>query len=201
MTFFNSRRNQAELVSLHTCYMVFYLETAITTTRSWQRSWALRSGRSASVGQGWKERLQAVTRIRDTELWQTPGSARHLDFPPAPRRKKSEIGNTAYICTSNMCYLHGLSILPDWYCEAAVIDEGTACLCPRGNIGECICFPLPVYTEGIPCGKETVITWSTFDINLIHKALQLTAPAPESSVEDLGEEERLYPRDQTTHSQ
>lgn len=44
---------------------------------------------------------------------------------------------------NNMYYLYGLSIPPDWYCEGAVIDEGKACLCPLGNIGECICFPPP----------------------------------------------------------
>lgn len=58
-----------------------------------------------------------------------------------------------------MYYLYGLSIPPDWYCEGAGIDEGRACLCPRGSIGECICFPPPDgYTGEIPLGKQTVIT-------------------------------------------
>ena len=77
------------------------------------------------------------------EPWQTPGTALRLDSPPPPAWNESEIGNIAYICELNMSYLYGLSIPPDWYCEAAVIDEGTACLCPLGNTDECICFPQP----------------------------------------------------------
>lgn len=121
------------------------------TTKSWQRSWVLRIGHNASIGQGWKARLQVVTHIRDTEPWQTSGTALCLDSPPPPAWKDSEIGNTAYISRLNMYYLYGLSIPPDWYCEGAVIDEGTACLCPRGSIGECICFRPPdihIYTWG-----------------------------------------------------
>lgn len=85
------------------------------------------------------------------EPWQTPGTALCLDSPPQPATKESEIGNTAYICRLNMQYLYGLSNPPDWYCEGAGIDEGTACLCPLGNIGGCICFQSPdVYTRGNP---------------------------------------------------
>lgn len=164
------------------------------TTRSWQRSWALGIGRNASAGQGWTALLQAVTHIRDTEPWQTAGIALCLDSPPPPAWNESEIGNAAYICRLNMCYLYGLSIPPDWYCEGAGIDEGTACLCPLGNIGGCICFPPPdgkSHVVNKPRSRDASPTLTGF----------ILSPEPGSSAEGLGEVETLCLRAQTTRLQ
>lgn len=201
---FHSSRKQVTLrfCSTKRFFLFFYYGSAVTTTRSWQRSWALGIEHNASVEQGWTALLQAVTHIQDTEPWQTPGNALGLDSPPPPAWKESEIGNAAYICRLNMYHLYGLSIPPDWYCEGAGIDEGTACPCPLGSIDEYICFPPPdVCTQEIPCGKQTVMTWQIFDTNWIHKAPLLPSPEPGSSAEGLGEEEKLYLRAQTTRLQ
>lgn len=110
-----------------------------------------------------------------------------------------KLENAAYICRLNMRSLCGLSISPDWYCEGAGIDEGTACLCPRGNIGECICFPPP---DGrVPGGKQSAVTWQNFNTSCFHTAVLLLSPEPRSSAEGLGEEETLYLQAQTTRLQ
>lgn len=74
--------------------------------------------------------------------------------------RSQKIGNAAYIFTgSAVPYLYGLSIPPDWCCEGAGIDEGTACRRPPGSTVEYICFPPPdVCTDGIPCGKQAAAT-------------------------------------------
>lgn len=123
--------------------MIFYYGSAVTTTRSWQRSWALGIEYNASVGRGWTALLRAVTNTQDTEPWQTLGTALGLDSPPPPAWKESETGKPAYICRFNLHHLYGLSISPDWYCEGAGIDEGTACPCPLGSRDEYIWFPPP----------------------------------------------------------
>lgn len=171
---------------------------ALRTTKNWQRSWAPVIEHNASVEWGWTAPLQAVTHIQDMEPWQTSGTALCLDSPPLPAWKEPEIGNAAHICRFNMNYLYGLSIPPDWYCEGAGIDEGTACQCPLGNKDGYICFPPPdICTRESPCGKMTVMAWQIFEANWIRKAPLLSSPEPGSSAEGLGEEEKLYLRAQT----
>lgn len=100
-----------------------------------------------------------------------------------------------------MPHLYGLSIPPDWCCEGAGIDEGTAWRHPPGSTVEYICFPPPdVCTEGIPCGKQAAAMWQDSDTNWIHRAPPLSSPEPGSSAEGLGAEEKRYLRARTRRS-
>lgn len=168
------------------------------TTRNWQRSWAPRIGHNASIGQGWTARRLAVRRIRDTELWQTQGSAVCLDSPPLPARGK-RVRNWKYsiylqaqhvrVAMDCQSYLTGI-VKQRWLMRVELVRV------LRGIKADVFTSHNLMY-GGKYNVKNSVQKTSETD----RGAVEASSPEPKSSAEGLGEEETPYLPVRTMRSQ